>query len=94
MSYGFCPHCGAEVATRERRLNGNDTCRGGHVYPSRLTLASKPPEAATLLRDVNQFLGEMETSSTSAVMIRGRIRSIRETIDAHLSKPAAAGRVA
>lgn len=43
--YGFCPHCGAEVATRERRLDGNDTCAAGHVYPSAFTLTS------TLARD-------------------------------------------
>ncbi len=32
--YGRCPHCGAAGVSRERRLNGNDTCAGGHVYPS------------------------------------------------------------
>lgn len=35
VSYGRCPHCGGNVITRERRLNGNDTCEDGHVYPSR-----------------------------------------------------------
>lgn len=33
--YGYCPICGAECLRRERRLNGNDTCKNGHVYPSR-----------------------------------------------------------
>lgn len=33
--YGQCPHCRGKVVQRERRLNGNDTCENGHVYPSR-----------------------------------------------------------
>lgn len=33
--YGYCPHCGAPGKTREKRINGNDTCDNGHVYPSR-----------------------------------------------------------
>lgn len=32
--YGYCPKCGAPGVMRERRLNGNDTCEKGHVYPS------------------------------------------------------------
>lgn len=34
MSYGYCPVCGAEGISRERRVNGNDRCQNGHVYPS------------------------------------------------------------
>jgi hypothetical protein len=33
--YGHCPICGARVKTRERRINGNDTCMNGHVFPSK-----------------------------------------------------------
>lgn len=33
--YGRCPHCGGKCIERERRLNGNDRCENGHVYPSR-----------------------------------------------------------
>jgi endogenous inhibitor of DNA gyrase (YacG/DUF329 family) len=33
--YGFCPICGANGITRERRLDGNDRCSAGHTYPSR-----------------------------------------------------------
>lgn len=36
MIYGFCPLCGAPGKMRERRMDGNDTCTGGHVYPTRL----------------------------------------------------------
>ncbi len=32
--YGYCPHCQKPGISRERRLNGNDTCESGHVYPS------------------------------------------------------------
>jgi len=33
--YGHCPMCGAKGVSRERRLNGNDLCESGHIYPSR-----------------------------------------------------------
>lgn len=33
--YGYCPICGAEGVLRERRMNGNDRCENGHIYPSR-----------------------------------------------------------
>jgi hypothetical protein len=33
--YGHCPMCGAKGVNRERRLNGNDLCASGHIYPSR-----------------------------------------------------------
>lgn len=32
--YGFCPVCGVMGNARERRIDGNDTCKNGHVYPS------------------------------------------------------------
>lgn len=38
ISYGRCPHCGGKVVTRERRINGNDTCEDGHVYPSKCSI--------------------------------------------------------
>lgn len=31
---GACPHCGAPGLTRERRINGNDTCMNMHKYKS------------------------------------------------------------
>lgn len=33
-TYGTCPICGAPGVHRERRVNGDDWCAGGHVYPS------------------------------------------------------------
>jgi hypothetical protein len=41
-TYGFCPKCGAPGYKRERRLNGNDECTEGHVYPSKSALNAKP----------------------------------------------------
>jgi len=34
--YGYCPikGCTSKGVSRERRINGNDTCNSGHVYPS------------------------------------------------------------
>ena len=33
--YGRCPICGKPGVSRERRINGNDTCEDGHKYPSK-----------------------------------------------------------
>ena len=32
--YGYCPFCGAPGIGRERRMDGDDTCKNGHKYPS------------------------------------------------------------
>ena len=34
-TYGKCPICGADGVSRERRIDGNDTCANGHKYPSK-----------------------------------------------------------
>jgi len=36
--YGYCPHCHKPGVSRERRINGNDTCESGHVYPSQTSI--------------------------------------------------------
>lgn len=41
-AYGTCPLCGGKTISRERRLNGNDICENGHVYPSRMSVMSRP----------------------------------------------------
>ena len=30
----YCPECGMQWKLRDQGLNGNDTCMGGHVYPT------------------------------------------------------------
>ena len=40
--YGYCPWCGAAVASRERRPNGNDRCANGHTYPSADSVKDPP----------------------------------------------------
>ena len=40
--YGFCPERGAKGVQRERRLEGNDKCANGHIYPS--SKSSSPPQ--------------------------------------------------
>lgn len=34
-TYGFCPICNYHIVSRERRIDGNDTCRNGHKFPSK-----------------------------------------------------------
>lgn len=40
--YGYCPICGAPGVMRERRPNGNDTCKNRHTYPSRAAKQAGP----------------------------------------------------
>ena len=42
MADNYCPQCGAQVVLRERRPNGNDTCKTGHYYPSKLSRPACP----------------------------------------------------
>ena len=39
--YGYCPTCGSEGVSRERRIGGNDKCSNGHEYPSAAALSEK-----------------------------------------------------
>lgn len=41
--YGYCPKCGAEGYSRERRPGGNDKCAKGHTYPSSAATATPSP---------------------------------------------------
>ncbi len=41
--YGYCPKCGAQGVSRERRPDGNDHCANGHIYPSRLATVQPAP---------------------------------------------------
>lgn len=45
--YGRCPKCGQPGLYRERRLNGNDTCIAGHIYPSREAVSASAPKGDT-----------------------------------------------
>ncbi len=51
MSY--CPICYAPMRSRERRLNGDDICEYGHVYPSSTAFEKDP------LRTVRLLIAEM-----------------------------------
>jgi hypothetical protein len=76
-SYGHCPHCGAEVVTRERGLNGNDTCAAGHVYPSAFTLSKLAADWCDLVRSTLILVGE-QLRQYAAGTIGMSERQIRE----------------
>lgn len=42
---GYCPVCGDDGHTRERRPGGNDKCANGHVYPTHLRFIHPPTQA-------------------------------------------------
>lgn len=39
--YGYCPKCGAEGISVERRIDGNSTCKNGHTFPRKDFIKSK-----------------------------------------------------
>lgn len=43
--YGYCPECGNRGVLRERRIDGNDTCLAGCVYPSKDAVMEKTDES-------------------------------------------------
>lgn len=51
--YGYCPICGSAGNTRERRLDGNDTCINGHTYKS--SDAQAVPKCSTCPYWVDNF---------------------------------------
>jgi hypothetical protein len=55
--YDYCPECGARGARRERRLNGNDECERGHVYPS--VKSVKEPRATVVMEGPMEMRMEM-----------------------------------
>jgi hypothetical protein len=57
-SIGFCPKCGAEGFSRERRLDGDDTCANGCRYKSTDALKVKPPAGAVIYVDQGRKGGD------------------------------------
>lgn len=52
-AYGYCPECGQPGTRRERRPNGDDTCRNHHTYPSATALR----ERLTKMSETNETQG-------------------------------------
>lgn len=64
--YGFCPICGANGITRERRPDGNDRCSAGHTYPSRDSVGEvkqAPPAKCPTCGRPNTAVGGPEPSA-------------------------------
>ena len=91
--YGFCPTCGGVGRTRERRLDGNDRCENGHVYPSRnsvkttLEHAQQPDLLRARLRKVAQILveavgaeGPMDAEEAAQKAVQ-RIENLNELLE-------------
>lgn len=57
MHYGYCPICGAEGVIRERKMDGNDGCKNGHIYPSKDRLLKTPK---TFEEKVKEFVEELD----------------------------------
>jgi hypothetical protein len=66
--YGYCPKCGAEGYSRERRPDGDDKCAKGHTYPSSAATATPnpvpmfkepEPEQVVALGDANPILNDV-----------------------------------
>lgn len=56
---GYCPTCGAPGVERERRLNGNDTCKNGHVYPSKDARKERLQDLSVELAEIKELNREL-----------------------------------
>lgn len=76
--YGYCPFCGGNGATRERRPNGDDTCVNGHKYPSAKAL--KDPTAAAEIAAI--YGARKESSKAAAVELKTMLLqpSVHDTV--------------
>lgn len=57
--YGYCPVCGSEIASRERRPDGNDICDEGHKFPSKDAISDKGECLLPIVRQRLQKLLEL-----------------------------------
>ena len=54
--YGRCPICGASGIARERRIDGNDRCATGHIYPSKSALVASRNNVDNIIKDLQTQL--------------------------------------
>ena len=67
--YGLCPICGERGVSRERRLNGDDACVNGHVYPSANAVLEHLPKAKQ--KEIIDALEEVKTTLGDAAKTIG-----------------------
>jgi hypothetical protein len=68
--YGHCPLCRAKGVSRERRLNGNDLCERGHIYPSRDSITPPKREWVGLTLDEIEELFQSAAGADEETVIR------------------------
>lgn len=87
--YGYCPYCDQPGISRERRLDGNDRCSNGHIYPSAqaltgLFISDMPPpkKRSTVMRHLEEALEAYmrRYGESHYIELRGDDHSITFTI--------------
>jgi len=83
--YDYCPECGARGVRRERRINGNDECERGHVYPSVKPLKEPRCAEASHVEKLEQEIAELRDAVADAdrKWAEARIEATRVKMDAH-----------
>jgi hypothetical protein len=87
-TYGYCPHCGAEVVRRTRGLPSQDTCANGHVYLARFTLPSVElrdwremvADTLAITLDYLEDVTKVPLSEADRKELAGRVRRTTELI--------------
>lgn len=85
-NYGFCPECGAPGITRQKCLNGNDTCVAGHAYPSSNALKERPVSDVKAFgfndglilpwKDLYQYMDDHESDIAMSIDDFGTLKGI------------------
>jgi len=69
---GYCPVCGSEGVTRERRLNGDDTCIKGHKYPSKDAISTREESILPVVRKRLEDLLRITSEGVILELLRQR----------------------
>jgi len=66
--YGFCPICRRAGVSRERRINGNDTCVIGHKYASSEAIPAEPVKQEPVAVISESAIGLVKLHSNGACL--------------------------
>lgn len=76
--YGYCPKCRGRGINRERRINGDDTCENGHIYPSKESTKQPMTDFSHTIQELIDFVdrnihyeyGKRLRTSTAVQLLR------------------------
>lgn len=70
-----CPECYSTIFSRERRINGNDTCQNGHTYPSKCSIRLDKSDI-DFLKEIKKIINNYENNSVETGLFTKKMISI------------------